>query len=125
MYKKGPAEKVFTKANAKKLKGGHIVIPDGFTKIADGAFSGREDVVAVTPPGTLREIGDSAFENCINLSSFDFSRALGLVTVFPWPQPIATAGIVYTPPPEEPAPGDYLPAPLIPPYPRSRFYAIG
>ena len=107
MYKKGLVDKVFTKANAKKLKGGHIVIPDGYTKIADGAFLGREDIVTVTPPETLREIGDSAFENCKSLTGFDFSRTLGMVTVFPPPQPVGAAGIVYTPPPEKLSPGDY------------------
>ena len=60
-------------ANYKDLR--NIVIPEGIIAIGKSAFSGSS-VVSVTLPTTLREIEQSAFENCPNLKSVKCNEGL-------------------------------------------------
>ena len=54
-----------------------IVIPDGVTRIVDYAFY-EDDIVSVTLPGSLTEIGNSAFEYCYTLKEVYNNSALDI-----------------------------------------------
>jgi len=45
-----------------------VVIPEGVTRIEDGAFKGNKDIVSVDFPLTLTYIGEEAFSGCISLN---------------------------------------------------------
>ncbi|MBR4760761.1 MAG: leucine-rich repeat protein [Lachnospiraceae bacterium] len=45
-----------------------VDVPSGVTKIGNGVFSGRSDIVSVTLPNTVTEIGNNAFEDCTSLT---------------------------------------------------------
>ncbi len=49
-------------------KNSHVVIPQGVTEIALGAFYGRDTLQEVVIPNTVTKIGESAFYNCYNLT---------------------------------------------------------
>lgn len=51
------------------LKSGHLSIPEGTEKIRIREYDGRSDIVSVTIPGTVKEIGDRAFAECKNLTT--------------------------------------------------------
>lgn len=53
--------------------GGDIVIPNTVTSIAPEAFKGNDNVTSVTIPGSVSEIGYSAFDSCTALKSVKFS----------------------------------------------------
>lgn len=48
---------------------GNIVIPDGVTAIADGAFQNNTKLTGITFPDSLKEIGNTAFSQCNGLES--------------------------------------------------------
>ena len=52
------------------------VIPEGELEIADGEFAFREDITEVVLPSTLKRIGKSAFQECVNLESISFPEGL-------------------------------------------------
>lgn len=52
-----------------------VVIPDTYKEIKSGAFDGCKELKSVTL-GAVETIGDLAFANCENLSTFDFPAAL-------------------------------------------------
>lgn len=52
------------------------VIPEGRVKIEDGEFAFREDITEVVLPSTLKRIGKSAFQECVNLESINFPEGL-------------------------------------------------
>ena len=54
--------------------GGDIVIPNTVTAIAGEAFKGNKKITSVTIPGSVQEIGYSAFEGCPNLEKILFSN---------------------------------------------------
>ena len=54
-----------------------IVIPEGVTRIAKYAFN-EDDIVSVTLPESLTEIGDSAFSGCYNLKEVYNNSALDI-----------------------------------------------
>lgn len=53
-----------------------LVIPEGVTQIAAGAFKDLHGLTGVTFPSTLEEIGKNAFENCYNLEYVDLNENL-------------------------------------------------
>lgn len=54
--------------NGEEVKG-HLVIPEGVTKLADGLFRGWEELTSVSIPGSVKEIGHYSFAQCKNLNS--------------------------------------------------------
>lgn len=56
--------------------GGHVVIPNGVTAIADYAFLNNGDITSLTVPSSVRTIGNSAFEGCYNLTSVTLPDSL-------------------------------------------------
>ena len=48
-----------------------VVIPEGVTRIEDGAFKGNKDIVSVHLPLTLTCIGEEAFSGCISLNEIN------------------------------------------------------
>ncbi len=54
---------------------GSIVIPDGTTKIANGAFC-CTGIKSVTIPDSVTSIGDSAFSSCDSLDSIDIPNSV-------------------------------------------------
>lgn len=46
-----------------------LVIPDGVTRIGDGAFAYCSGLTSVTIPGSVIEIGEYAFDECSSLTS--------------------------------------------------------
>lgn len=51
-------------------------IPDGVTKIADGAFAGMRAHFSLTLPDGVKEIGEGAFDGCYGLYEIRFSEGL-------------------------------------------------
>jgi len=64
---KRKATKTMTRKRAGKLTGEHIVIPDGYTVIGEKAFAYRKDIISVTLPDSLTEIGYGTFFGCSSL----------------------------------------------------------
>ena len=86
---------LLTKDGSVLIRGvnGDVVIPDGVTRIGDGAFSGCSGLVKVEIPGSVTEIGTRAFSDCVGLTGVAipdgvtrigdgaFSGCIGLVNV--------------------------------------------
>ena len=53
-----------------------VVIPEGVAEIENEAFIFREDICEVRPPSTLKRIGCSAFQECVNLKVVHFPQGL-------------------------------------------------
>ncbi len=53
--------------------GGDIVIPNTITSIGPEAFKGNKKITSVTIPGSVSQIGYSAFESCPNLERIVFA----------------------------------------------------
>lgn len=53
-----------------------IVIPEGVTKICEGAFEGNEEIERVVLPKTLLKIGNASFYDCHNLSEIKLNKGL-------------------------------------------------
>ena len=53
-----------------------IDLPDGIVTVGDAAFYGCESLVSISLP-SVYEVGESAFENCINLTTVYVSGSLG------------------------------------------------
>ena len=49
------------------MKNTAIPIPEGTVLIRSREYEGREDLLQLVIPDTVREIGPSAFADCINL----------------------------------------------------------
>ena len=58
----------------KELK--HVIIPEGVTKIPDGAFYGCSYLESVSLPPTVTSIGHLAFNDCFQLRNINISRNL-------------------------------------------------
>ena len=50
-----------------------VAIPDGVTKIADGALAGQKELMFVSIPSTVTEIGQAVFSGCDRLSGIFIS----------------------------------------------------
>lgn len=48
--------------------GSHVTIPDGVKKIAPYAFYKHNGLLSVSMPDSLAEVGEAAFEGCVNLT---------------------------------------------------------
>lgn len=53
-----------------------VVVPEGVTKIAEGAFAGNEAIDRVILPNSLLEIGAEAFKDCLLLQTILFPEGL-------------------------------------------------
>lgn len=56
-----------------------LVIPDGVTRIVDGAFSGCQSITSVVLSDTVASIGRSSFAACTNLASLTIGNSLTVV----------------------------------------------
>jgi hypothetical protein len=54
---------------------GDIVVPDGVTQIAEGAFKGCEKITGITIPNCVQRIGLNAFYGCKSLIILDIPKA--------------------------------------------------
>ena len=54
----------------------HIVIPDGVTKISNGAFFRCEKVQSVVIPNSVTSIGNYAFKGCVNLTNIEIPNSV-------------------------------------------------
>ena len=66
--------KILTREEANKLTDEHIVIPHGYTEIAEEAFISRYEIVRVTMPDSINIIGVFAFGLCLNLVNIELSE---------------------------------------------------
>ena len=57
----------------------HLVIPDGVTRIPNGAFANLSQLTDVTMPDSVTEIGDVAFYGCTNLENITFSKNISKI----------------------------------------------
>lgn len=74
-------ESAFAKSQSKAyLK--TVVIPEGVTSIASGAFSGCLVLQKVTFPSTLKEIKRSAFYQCVELTSVELPAGLEILDCY-------------------------------------------
>lgn len=74
---------LFRQSNTKLYLNGeavtHLVIPDGVTKIPNGAFASLLQITDVTMPDSVTEIGDVAFYGCGNLENITFSKNISKI----------------------------------------------
>ena len=54
--------------------GGDIVLPNTVTKIGDEALKGNDNIVSITIPGSVKDIGNNAFEGCTKLERVIFTH---------------------------------------------------
>lgn len=54
--------------------GGDIVLPNTVTKIGDEALKGNDNIVSITIPGSVKDIGNNAFEGCTKLEKVIFTN---------------------------------------------------
>ena len=59
--------------------GGEVTIPDGVTRINEGAFAGRPDITVVHFQEGLERIQDGAFRGCTGLTEISFPSSLEYV----------------------------------------------
>ena len=59
--------------------GGEVTIPEGITRIGEGAFAGRTDITAVNFPETPLWIEESAFRGCTGLTELDFPDTIDFI----------------------------------------------
>ena len=57
--------------------GGDVVIPEGVTELAMGAFFQYDDITSVRIPSSVRLIGCGVFEGCCSLSQVFFEHTQG------------------------------------------------
>jgi hypothetical protein len=62
-----------------KFENGVLTIPEGVVELEDEAFVFREDIREVWLPTTLKRIGKSAFQECVNLEVVHFPKGLEVV----------------------------------------------
>ena len=55
---------------------GHASIPEGTTKISRSAFSGCKDLVSVSIPSSVKEIGAYAFKDCVALTEISIPEGV-------------------------------------------------
>lgn len=55
---------------------GEVVIREGTEYIEDYAFYNVQNITSVKFPDSLKELGSSAFSNCVNLKHIDFGKGL-------------------------------------------------
>lgn len=53
---------------------GKITLPNTVTKINDDALKGNKKIVSVTIPGSVKDIGNNAFQGCPNLEEIIFTN---------------------------------------------------
>lgn len=53
-----------------------IIIPNGITRIGDGALENQNIVTEISLPDTVTSIGDRAFKNCYNMNSINLPNAV-------------------------------------------------
>lgn len=58
---------------------GRLIIPDGVTETAIGAFSDCTGLTSVTTPATMTTLGNSTFMGCTNLTSADLNEGLTVI----------------------------------------------
>lgn len=54
--------------------GGDIVLPNTVTKIDNEALKGNDNIVSITIPGSVKDIGNNAFEGCTKLERVIFTN---------------------------------------------------
>lgn len=70
---------ILTKYNG---SGGHVVIPDGVSYIANQAFSGCQNLTSVAIPDSVTGIGQEAFYHCANLTSVTMGTRVSSIGSF-------------------------------------------
>lgn len=78
------ADRLVTGIHARCFQGSavsSVIIPRDYTSIGAFAFSGCEQLTAVSLPSSLKTIGMMAFYGCNSLSTIDFSVAQNLQTI--------------------------------------------
>ena len=53
---------------------GNITLPNTVTKINDEALKGNDNIVSITIPGSVKDIGNNAFEGCTKLEKVIFTN---------------------------------------------------
>ena len=59
--------------------GGEVTIPEGITRINEGAFAGRTDITAVNFPENPLRIEEGAFRGCTGLTELDFPDTIDFI----------------------------------------------
>lgn len=63
-----------------KNETGDVIIPEGITAIAAGAFYGNQNITSVTLPSTVEQIGERAFCNCILLKEIRLPKKVTILS---------------------------------------------
>ncbi len=56
-----------------------LVIPNGTTRIAEGAFKDCGEITDVTIPGSVKTVGKNAFRRCVNLKNVVISNGVSVL----------------------------------------------
>ena len=72
--------KVLTEAEAKKLAGARITIPEGYTEIGYHAFFARTNLESITIPNSVVRISKEAFYNCKKLTCINISDNMAYIS---------------------------------------------
>jgi hypothetical protein len=62
--------------------GGDVIIPQGVTAIADGAFRSSHRLTTVEIPDTVTAIGEGAFAGCVNLTAVNIPETVTEIPKF-------------------------------------------
>ena len=63
---------IHTETNRLRVGCKNTIIPESVTSIGDYAFAGRTDLISITIPKSVIDIGISAFSRCENLSTINY-----------------------------------------------------
>jgi hypothetical protein len=79
--KRVSAEKYLTGCAIPPDVNGHVIIPEDWNKISDGAFYNCQTLKSVHIPANVTTIGSEAFRTCYSLTEVTFSSSSTLTTI--------------------------------------------
>lgn len=79
VYEGLPVKEIYFIAFAENQNLTSVIIPEGMTRIGEGAFAGCSNLTSVTIPGSVTVIDESAFSQCSGLTSLTIPEGVGVI----------------------------------------------